>query len=608
MSKFKLRSPSGAATQSNAANEGIGTPPTWDLSLLYASPKDPQFDKDFADSARAVAAFRDKYAGKVTTLDGRALLSAIEELERCEETLQKIGSYSFLYFSECVTDPERGAFNQSVRERLSELYAETVFFSLEINAVDDAAIEAMYADCDGLVRYRPWIKHIRAMRPHQLSEAEERIVMEKDVTGAQSWQRLFDETMARLEFTVAGKELSLEETLHLLQSPKEDTRREAAMELSRVLTAQTPVLAFITNTLAKDKSTEDARRKFSGTMDSRHLANDVKPETVDALLEAAESRYPDISHRYYKMKAGWLGGDSMPFWNRNAPLPGKDPAPISWPDAKQIVLDAYGAFSPQMATLAERFFDEARIHAKPQKGKDSGAYSHPTVPSASPYVSMNFQGTVRDVMTLAHELGHAVHQHLSADQGLFLSDTPLTVAETASVFGEQLTFRSLLSRANGAEERKHMLASKAEDMINTVVRQTAFCRFEQKVHEGRKNGELSEKRLGDFWMETQRAALGDGVTLTDEYRPFWGYIPHFIHTPFYVYAYAFGDCLVNSLYEVYMEKPQGFVEKYMELLRAGGSKRYDELLKPFDLNPDDPAFWHKGLDMISGIIDELETL
>ncbi|MET0155055.1 MAG: M3 family oligoendopeptidase [Rickettsiales bacterium] len=596
----------GASVQAACSVAPQDEPPVWDLSLLYESKDDAALAKDMQEAEAGVARFRERYVQKVAQLGADALAEAIVESERVSHILQKIGSYAFLYFSECVTDPERGAFYQSIREKLSEQDGETVFFSLEINAIDDAALDAMYEASPVLARYRPWLEQVRAMRPHQLTEAEERIVLEKDVTGAHSWQRLFDETMARLEFSLDGKTLSLEETLHLLQDPKEETRRAAAMELSRVLKANVSLLAFVSNTLAKDKATEDARRRFVNPMDARHLANNVKPETVEALLSAVESRYDDVSRRYYALKASWMGKEKMHFWDRNAPLPGKDPKPVSWNDAKHIVLDAYRAFSPEMAAIAERFFTDGRIHAKPMKGKDSGAYSHPTVPSASPYVMMNFQGTVRDVMTLAHELGHAVHQYLSGPQGLYLSDTPLTVAETASVFGEQLTFRSLLSRAKDADERKRLLASKAEDMINTVVRQTAFCRFEQKLHEGRRKGELSEAQIGDFWLETQSAALGDAIILGEEYRSFWGYIPHFIHTPFYVYAYAFGDCLVNSLYGVYTERPDGFVEKYMNLLKAGGSVRYDALLKPFDLNPDDPAFWHKGLDMISGIIDELE--
>jgi oligoendopeptidase F len=594
--------------QANLAPRPHAETPVWDISDLYASPDDPAFAADCASVMTEAKAFRARYYGKTASLGGEALAEAVAALERLEETEMKLGAYAFLYFSERMTDAKRGAFSQSTRERLSEAESELVFFSLELCAIDDAALEEAYRQSSALARYRPWLDHVRAMRPYRLKEEEERIILEKDVTGGQSWVRLFDETLAHLEFTVGGETLSLDGALHLLQSPDPAKRKAAAEALSGVLAENGRLFTFVTNTLAKDKALEDARRGFPSPMASRHLANDVEPEVVEALLGAVESRYEDISHRYYRMKAGWLGGETMPYWDRNAPVSPKEEAHISWDEAKDIVLSAYREFSPEMAAIGETFFDRNWIHAKPVKGKDSGAYSHSTVPSVHPYILMNFQGTARDVMTLAHELGHGVHQYLARPQGAFLSDTPLTVAETASVFGEQLTFRSLLKRAKTAEERKTLLAGKAEDMINTVVRQTAFCRFEQKVHEGRRKGELSSEEIGKFWLEIQAAALGQAVRLEEAYAAFWMYIPHFVHTPFYVYAYAFGDCLVNSLYRVYQERPEGFVEKYLDLLKAGGSKRYDTLLAPFGLDPKDPSFWHKGLDMIAGIVGELEGM
>jgi len=428
------------------------------------------------------------------------------------------------------------------------------------------------------------------------------------MTSAAAFNRLFDETMTDLRFDVDGEALPLEPTLNMLQEPDAETRRKAAAALSATFKENLRVFTLITNTLAKDKEISDRWRKFEDIADSRHLANRVEREVVDALAAAVREAYPRLSHRYYKMKANWLGMEQMNYWDRNAPLPDTSNAIIPWGDAKDMVLSAYGAFAPEMADIARRFFDEEWIDAPARPGKAPGAFAHPTVPSAHPYVLVNYLGKPRDVMTLAHELGHGVHQVLAGEQGALMCATPLTLAETASVFGEMLTFRKLLEATTDPRERKAMLARKVEDMINTVVRQIAFYEFERKVHTARKEGELTAEQIGELWLSVQEESLGPAIRISEGYETWWTYIPHFIHSPFYVYAYAFGDCLVNSLYAVYQNADEGFQAKYFELLKAGGTKHHSELLKPFGLDATDPSFWSKGLSMIEGLIDELEAL
>ncbi|MEL6216417.1 MAG: M3 family oligoendopeptidase, partial [Pseudomonadota bacterium] len=368
------------------------------------------------------------------------------------------------------------------------------------------------------------------------------------------------------------------------------------------------LFTLITNTLAKDKEISDRWRGFKDVADSRHLANRVEAPVVNALVDAVTDAYPRLSHRYYVMKARWLGMDKLAHWDRNAPLPEKPERVIAWDEARDMVLNAYGEFAPRMADVARDFFDKRWIDAPTRPGKGSGAFAHPTVPSAHPYVLLNYQGKSRDVMTLAHELGHGVHQVLAADQGVLMARTPLTLAETASVFGEMLTFRRLLGETADPKERKALLAGKVEDMLNTVVRQIAFYKFERKVHEARREGELTSDKIAELWMSVQAESLGPAIEFKPGYETFWAYIPHFIHSPFYVYAYAFGDCLVNSLYALYEDAHPGFVEKYFDMLSAGGSKHHSELLAPFGLDASEPAFWRKGLSMIEGLIDELEAM
>jgi oligoendopeptidase F len=449
---------------------------------------------------------------------------------------------------------------------------------------------------------------VRAHREHELGDDVEKLFHEKAVTSSNSWARLFDETLAASRYGVGEERLTLEGTLNLLSSADREQRRQASKALAATFESKAPLFALVTNTLAKDKEIEDRWRHFAAPETSRHLENLVEPEVVDALETAVVGSYARTAHRYYALKARWLGVDQLEHYDRNAPLPQADKQLITWKEARDVVLSAYGRFSSDLRQVGTKFFDNAWIDAQPRPGKAPGAFAHPTVPSVHPYLLLNYQGKVRDVMTLAHELGHGVHQVMAGHNGALMADTPLILAETASVFGEQLVFRALLDAETDPARRKHMLASKVEDMINTVVRQIAFYRFEKAVHVGRRESELTLDRLGDIWLETQTESLGSAVNLGPVYRNYWTYIPHFIHAPFYVYAYAFGDCLVNALYAVFQESQSDFQDRYIEMLRAGGTKRHKELLAPFGLDASDPAFWQRGLNLISGFIDELERM
>ena len=581
--------------------------PEWDLSDLYPGRDSEALTRDLSRLADDAEAFRERYQGRLADLSGAALGAAIETYERLQEQSGRIISYASLVHAGDLADPEIGRFFQTMQERINAVSTTLLFFTLELNRVEDAALSAKEAD-PALARYRPWLRDTRAFRPHQLSDEIEKLLHEKYVAGRAAWTRLFDETIADLRFPIGGKELTEAEALDLLSDRDPAIRREAALVIGDVLRKNARTFALITNTLAKDKEIEDRWRRFACPISSRNLANFVEDGVVDALIVAVRDSYPRLAHRYYKLKAGWFGVEALPFWDRNAPLPEDEDRQIPWREAEETVLSAYGAFSPELAAVGGRFFAGHWIDAPVRPGKASGAFAHPTVPSAHPYLLLNYQGRVRDVMTLAHELGHGVHQVLAAKQGYLMADTPLTLAETASVFGEMLTFRALLARETDPKRRKIMLAAKVEDMLNTVVRQIAFATFELAVHDERREAELTPDRLGEIWLTVQRESLGPALSLDEPYRHYWTYIPHFIHTPFYVYAYAFGDCLVNSLYAVYQDAHQGFAEKYLELLRAGGTLRHQELLAPFGLDAADPSFWSKGLSVITGFIDELEGL
>ncbi|MGH6959575.1 MAG: M3 family oligoendopeptidase [Dongiaceae bacterium] len=594
-----------AAKPAPAAAPDLGALPEWDLSDLYPGPQSAPLQADLVSAAEEAKTFRKRYQGKLAGLDGAALGGAVSAYESQQEILGRIVSYAQLVHAGDMTDPEIGRFYQTMQERVTDISTELLFFTLEINRLDDGALAAKLKD-PKLAHYAPWLRDLRAFRPHQLSDELEQLLHEKQIAGRSAWTRLFDETIAHLRFPVDGKELTCNEALNLLTDRDSATRRKAAKSLGQVLGAHRREFALTTNTLAKDKEIEDKWRKFPRPVSSRNLANFVEDEVVDALVSAVKAARPDLSHRYYALKAKWFGGDRLDYWDRNAPLPDDLDRPVAWPQATSLVLDAYADFSPDLAKIGKRFFDNRWIDAPPRPGKAPGAFAHPTVPSAHPYLLLNYHGKTRDVMTLAHELGHGCHQVLAGPQGHLMSDTPLTLAETASVFGEMLTFQALLKRETDPKRRRVLLAGKVEDMLNTVVRQIAFHEFERRVHDERRTGELTADRIGEIWMNVQRESLGPALRFDDDYRVWWSYIPHFVHTPFYVYAYAFGDCLVNSLYAVYQSAAPGFAEKYLAMLAAGGTKRHKELLAPFGLDASDPAFWAKGLGVIEGLIDELE--
>ena len=589
-----------------AAKADAGALPGWDLSDLYPGPRSDEVRRDLERAAAAAEALHEEFAGRVGDLDGEILADLIARYEAIKETLERLTSYAYLVYCTAMDDAETAQFFQTVREEITATESRLLFLTLELNRIEDDAL-ADKLKAPALARYAPWVRDIRAFRPFQLSDEVERLLLEKQVAGRAAWMRLFDETMAALRFPVRGEALGSAEALNLLSDKDRDVRREAAQALGTILGENVRTFALITNTLAKDKEIEDQWRGFERPISARNLGNRVEDEVVDALIAAVEAAAPRLAHRYYALKARWMGVDRLDYWDRNAPLPEDDDRTVGWDEAISTVLAAYRAFSPELAGIGRRFFDNDWIDVPVRNGKSPGAFAHPTVPGAHPYLLLNYQGKARDVMILAHELGHGVHQVLAGGQGLLMAETPLTLAETASVFGEQLTFRALLDGEREPERRRVMLAGKVEDMLNTVVRQVAFCAFERRVHEERRAGELTPDRLSEHWLAVQSESLGPALRFHDEYRFYWAYIPHFVHAPFYVYAYAFGECLVNALYAVYRAEPAGFEQKYLGMLRAGGSLRHRELLAPFGLDASDPAFWSRGLDVIAGFVDELEA-
>ncbi|WP_171231828.1 M3 family oligoendopeptidase [Ruegeria sp. HKCCA4812] len=587
--------------------DNLGNLPEWDLTDLYASEEAPELARDLDWLEGECAAFAADYEGKLAELDAAALLACVQRNEKINAVAGRIMSFAGLRYYQLTTDAERAKFLSDMQEKITVFTTPLVFFTLEINRIEDDVLGAHFAANPDLARYEPVFRRIRAMKPYQLSDELEKFLHDLGIVG-DAWERLFDETIAGLTFTVDGEELNIEGTLNLLTEQDRSKREAAARELARVFQENIKTFARVHNTQAKEKEIVDRWRKMPTAQTGRHLSNDVEPEVVEALREAVVAAYSKLSHRYYELKRKWLGLDVMQVWDRNAPLPMEDTRTVSWEDAEKTVMEAYAAFDPRMADIAAPFFSKGWIDAAVKPGKAPGAFAHPTVTEVHPYVMLNYLGKPRDVMTLAHELGHGVHQVLAADQGEMLSSTPLTLAETASVFGEMLTFRKMLDQAETPEQRKVLLAGKVEDMINTVVRQIAFYDFECKLHAARREGELTPDDINALWMSVQAESLGPAFEFMDGYETFWAYIPHFVHSPFYVYAYAFGDGLVNALYSVYESGAEGFEDKYFEMLRAGGSKHHKELLAPFGLDASDPKFWDKGLSMISGFIDELEAM
>jgi len=612
---FEIVPHAAAAAAQSVAGAPLGPLPEWSLADLYPSMDSPIYARDLERAAAECKAFAQCYRGKLSALaeadlanpNSARIAEAVARYEALEDLLGRITSYAGLVYYGDTSDPVRAKFFGDTQEKITAASTDLLFFQLELNRLDDEVVEKLAAE-GPLAHYRPWLEDIRKEKPYELSDDVERLFHEKTVTGSSAFNRLFDETIGALRFKVRGEELGLEPVLNLLQDGDAHVRKEAADAIAVTLRQNLRTFGLITNVLAKDKEISDRWRGFADVADSRHLSNRVEREVVDALVAAVHAAYPRLSHRYYRLKATWFGKDALDHWDRNAPLPDAETRTFAWGEARDTVLGAYAAFSPRMAAIAQRFFDQNWIDAPVRPGKAPGAFAHPTVPSAHPYVLLNYQGKPRDVMTLAHELGHGVHQVLAAPNGALMAPTPLTLAETASVFGEMLTFRALLAKTTSIAGRRALLAGKVEDMINTVVRQIAFYTFERKLHLERREGELTAERICELWMSVQAESLGPSIRLGPGYETFWAYIPHFVHSPFYVYAYAFGDCLVNSLYGVYQGAREGFAERYLAMLSAGGSKHYSELLAPFGLDAKDPAFWQIGLKMIETMIEELEGL
>ena len=601
-----------AAKGRNGATSKVGKLPEWNLADLYSGIAAPEVTRDLEKMDAECVAFETDFKGKLadrTAQDGGGLwlAAAVRRYEAIDDLAGRLGSYAGLIRAGDSVDPAISKFYGDVSERLTNASVHLLFFALEFNRIDDAVMERAMQTPE-LAHYRPWIEDLRKDKPYQLEDRVEQLFHEKSQSGYAAWNRLFDQTISSLRFKISGRELAIEPALNLLQDRAGEKRKAAAQALATTFKANERTFALITNTLAKDKEISDRWRGFQDVADSRHLANRVEREVVDALVGSVRAAYPRLSHRYYQLKAGWFKKKKLAHWDRNAPLPFAATGSIAWPEAKNMVLKAYRGFSPEMADIAERFFTDRWIDAPVRPGKAPGAFSHPTTPSAHPYVLMNYQGKPRDVMTLAHELGHGVHQVLAAKNGALMAPTPLTLAETASVFGEMLTFKRLLAQTSNARQRQALLAGKVEDMINTVVRQIAFYSFERAVHTERRDGELTAERIGEIWLSVQTESLGPAIDIRPGYENFWMYIPHFIHSPFYVYAYAFGDCLVNSLYAVYEHASAGFADRYLAMLAAGGTRHYSELLRPFGLDAKDPKFWDGGLSVISGMIDELEAM
>ena len=584
------------------------TLPVWNLGDLYSSINSRKILKDLNLIEKLSKSFSKKYEGKVIKLSAIKLLKAIEEIEKIDEIMDKILSYAHLLVSENIENEKNKIFFQQMQEKITKFSSMLIFFTLELNQISDKKIKIFFKE-KKLIKYKNWIINRRSFKPYQLDKKLEKLLQDKSLTSSSAWIRLFDDTIAALRFPFKNKLLSSAEILNFLSDNKSSTRKAAAKSVGKTLGKNINLFATITNTLAKDKSINDEWRKLPNPVSARNLSNVVEDKVVDALSNTVSDSYKKLSHRYYAIKAKWFGLKKLKYWDRNAPLPFQSKKQYTWDSAREIVTKAYTDFNPSIGKIVEIFFEKSWIHAPVMTGKSPGAFSASTVPSVHPYILLNFQGKSRDVATLAHELGHGVHQYLSANkQGHFNSSTPLTLAETASVFGEMLTFKSLLKNEKNLKEKKALLANKVEDMLNTVVRQIAFYQFEKEVHLQRKKSELSTEEICSIWIQVQKESLGPSIEFEEEYKYYWSYIPHFIHSPFYVYAYAFGDCLVNSLYGVYEEGLSNFDKKYITLLESGGSKDYKNLLRPFHLNPSNSDFWKKGIKVIENFIDDLEKI
>ncbi len=590
----------------NNINEGLGVKDVvWDLSDLYSGLDDAAIQEDMEKCEKLADLIAESYSGRVRDLDAEALLKAVEQIEELSVILGRLASYAYLNFATNVDNPKAGGFLQQIKEFSSLIGSKVVFFDIEWAQVPDDRAGELLAD-PVLSHYRHRLKSLRRYRPHLLSEPEERLLVEISPVCGSSWVNLFEKVMTFKRF---GKKLrTQEEVLTDLYSPSRDVRAKAADELTAGLKNDIYVTTHIFNTLLADKMLEDRLRRYPTWISSMNLANELDDQTVEALISAVVGRYPTVA-RYYKLKKDILGLDELFDYDRYAPVPHLPDKRLEWSACREMVLKAFSRFSGRMSDIAERFFDNRWIHAPVIKGKSSGAFAHPTVPGVHPYVLVNYTGNFRDVETVAHELGHGVHQSLAADLGYFNSQTPLVLAETASVFGEMLVFSDLVRMLEDPGERLGLLCSKVESIFATVFRQVAMNRFEEEIHTVRRTkGELSPDDFSGLWLKTQRAMFMDSVTLREDYGVWWSYIGHFVHTPGYVYAYAFGELLVLSLYAMYQKGEDGFVSRYLDLLRAGGSATPYEMLAPFGIDLRDPGFWDQGLGFIDGMVEDVERL
>ena len=579
------------------------TLPSWNLTEFYPSFTSTEIDKDIKTLKKKTKKFSSSFKGKLSILSSENLLQTLIDYEKIEELVQKIKSFAYLTYCTDQLNEKKKKFYQFIEESLSDIEKAIIFYSIELNNLSEKKL-SLFNDS----KYKSWIKNHKKFKKFQKSEDNEKILVEKSLTSSSAWVKFFDQSMTRLKFKFKNKELSETEILNLLSSTNRKVRKEAAEVFGDTLKKNIFNFTFIINTISKDLDINKNIRGFKYSESSRHLLNQIEKEDVDSLVKSTTDNYSKICHRYYKYKTKFFGDKILKYWDRNAPYPGTKEFKISWKEAKNTVIESYNSFDPRFGEIVRLFFDKNWIDAGIKKGKTSGAFSHPTVPSCSPRILVNFQGRIRDVMTLAHELGHGIHQYLANKNGLLLSDTPLTLAETASVFGEMLTFKLLLKKSKNKHEKIYLLRSKIEDMLNTVFRQIAFFKFERDLHSQRIEGELTTEEISQIWLKSQKESLGNSIELSGDYKYFWAYIPHFIHSPFYVYAYAFGDCLVNSLYSKYESGDKNFNEKYFNLLSSGGSEHYQKHLRKFKLNPKDKNFWQLGMNLIKNLIDELEQL
>lgn len=584
--------------------------PAWDLSDLYQNINDNKINEDLECYKKSAITFAKKYKGKLSTLDAKNFFKMAKECEKRSVLGNKIGVFAYLNMVTQMKNAEAMAFYQNVSEKLNDYSKPTIFLSLEINKLPQNKIDEWLKD-ENASYYAPWLNRIRLFKDYELDEQVEEILHEKSVTSGEGWERLYEETSARLKFIVDGKEYNDAEISKLTLNKDAKIREKAGKEIARVYKENAPLFTLNYNMVVKDKAIEDIKRGFKSPVASQNLANRVDDKAVNALANTVRDNYANIAHRFYRLKAKWLGVKKLEYWDRNAPLPFENEKKYSWDEAVSTVLEAYKQFSPKLYDLAVDFFDKNHswIDVPPRDGKRSGAFAMPLPDEYHPYLFLNFVGKQNDVLTLAHELGHGCHMRLSSKQGDLNDATPLTLAEVASVFAEMLTFQSLLKKTKTDEERLCLIASKVNDMINTAIRQIAFHFFETRVHDERRNGEVSRERLAQIWREEMMASLGKYVNIDDVTEDNWAVVGHFFWKPFYVYAYSFADCLVNSLYQVYSEgNVSNFADKYLEMLSLTGVKKYDEILKPFSLNAKDSKFWNKGLSLIAGYIDELERL